>query len=465
MGSVKLAKPARRMKSIDAGFLYLERPHAPLHIGCLATLDGAITREEVVRHLESRMPRMRRYTQRAVPAPLSLAHPTWEDDPDFDVRHHVFRWTVPSPGGEHDVREIVETLLSQPLARTRPLWEMHVLEGLDGDRTALFQKVHHCMIDGVSGAGLLEVLLQASPFPSSDLDLPAHPPADAPASTAARFGGALVASVRRPLRRWLRAARTLRSPALARETAGCLRQAAGRVLDLATHAPARLPWNGAIGYRRQLAFTRLPMDEVQRIRHETGATVNDVVLTILAGGLRRYLRAAGSSVERPITALVPVSLRSSEQVGALGNRVSALLVPLATQVENEIDRLAVTRSITAELKQGGSSRGISILLDSLELVPVPLFAWLTRRIRLTGVANLIATNVPGPREQRFLGGLQVESIYPIVPITDGLGLGLAVFSYAGGLHIGLNADAERVPDLDKLRVGIEEAYQRLRMSC
>jgi diacylglycerol O-acyltransferase len=163
--------------------------------------------------------------------------------------------------------------------------------------------------------------------------------------------------------------------------------------------------------------------------------------------------------------VVPVSMRSAAQMSALGNRVSALLVPLAVHAENESERLAATRDVTTELKRDGSSRGISILLESLELVPVPLFAWLTRHIRALGVANLIATNVPGPREDRYLAGLRVESIYPIVPITDGLGLGLAVFSYAGGIYIGLNADAERIPDLDTLRVGIEEAYQRLRISC
>ncbi len=465
MTSVKLTGPSRRMKSLDAGFLYLERPHAPLHIGCLAQLDGAISMAEVVCHLEARLPRLRRYTQRAVPAPLSLSHPTWDDDPAFDVRNHVFHWSVPAPGGEHDLRELVETLLAQPLVRTRPLWEMHVLEGLDGGRTALFQKVHHCMIDGVSGAGLLEVLLQANPFAGCEPGPPILPAPEAPPSSVSRFGRALTASVRRPLRRWRRALGALRSAAQTREAANCLRQAASRVLDLATHAPASLPWNGPIGFRRQLAFTRLPMDEVQRIRHESGATVNDVILTILAGGLRRYLRSSGALVDRPITALVPVSMRSAAQMSALGNRVSALLVPLAVHAESESERLAVTRAVTTELKQDGSSRGISILLESLELVPVPLFAWLTRHIRTLGVANLIATNVPGPREDRYLAGLRVESIYPIVPITDGLGLGLAVFSYAGGIYIGLNADAERVPDLDKLRVGIEETYQRLRTSC
>jgi len=325
--------------------------------------------------------------------------------------------------------------------------------------------VHHCMIDGASGTGLLEILLQASPFDGCDGDAPVLLHADAPEAAVVRLGGALTAAVRRPLRRWRRALRTLRSAAQTREAVRCLRQAASRVLDLATHAPATLPWNGRLGFRRRLAFTRLPMDEIQRIRHETGATVNDVVLTILAGGLRRYLRACGTLAGHPITAVVPVSMRSPEQSRALGNRVSAVLVPLAVHAENEAERLAVTRALTTELKRDGSSRGISILIDSLELVPVPLFAWLSRHMRLAGVANLIATNVPGPRELRYLAGLRVESIYPIVPITDGLGLGLAVFSYAGGLYIGLNADAERVPDLDKLRVGIEEAYQRLRMSC
>jgi WS/DGAT/MGAT family acyltransferase len=313
MGSVKLTGPSPRMTPLDAGFLYLERPHTPLHIGCVALLDGAITRAEVVRHLESRIPRVRRYAQRAVRAPLSLAHPSWEDDPDFDVRNHVFRWSVPAPAGEHDMHELVETLLSQPLARSRPLWEMHVLEGVDGERTALFHKVHHSMIDGVSGAGLLDVLLDANPFAGTDPEPTMGLQADAPLGATSRLGGALAASLGRPVACAARMTAALLRPSRVRQLRGCLREAASRALDLASHARPSLPWSGAIGFRRRLAFTRLPMDEIQRIRHETGATVNDVVLTILAGGLRRYLHSAGVRVERPVVAVVPVSTRTAER--------------------------------------------------------------------------------------------------------------------------------------------------------
>src|SRR5262245_56025721 len=157
--------PARRMSARDAGFLYLERSHTQLHIGCIAVVDATIDRDALVARIEQRLPQLRRYAQRAMEVPLSLGHPSWEDDPDFDVGHHVTRWGLPAPGGEGELREAVARLLAQPLDRERPLWEMHLFEGLAGGRSAIFQKVHHCMIDGMAGTQLLEVLLDTDPTP------------------------------------------------------------------------------------------------------------------------------------------------------------------------------------------------------------------------------------------------------------------------------------------------------------
>src|SRR5512134_1915242 len=165
--SVHIPRPPRRMSARDAGFLYLERSHTQLHIGCVAILEGALRREELIARLEERLPRLRRYAQRAMHVPFSLGHPSWEDDPEFRVEHHVVRWGLPAPGGEGELREAVAHLLAQPLDRSRPLWEMHLLEGLAGGRTALLQKVHHCMIDGMAGAQLLEALLDPEPRPAA----------------------------------------------------------------------------------------------------------------------------------------------------------------------------------------------------------------------------------------------------------------------------------------------------------
>jgi WS/DGAT/MGAT family acyltransferase len=227
-----------------------------------------------------------------------------------------------------------------------------------------------------------------------------------------------------------------------------------------------LPWNAPLGARRKLAFTSLPMAGVKRIKSRLGCSVNDVVLSVLAGGLHRYLEGMGISTERlEVIAMVPVSVRREHESRSLGNRISALMVPLAVDVSQERPRLAATRAVTERLKQGSAWTGIDALLELLDGVPAPLVALAGRSLRLSRIANVVATNVPGPRDPRTLCGQPLVALYPIVPIADGLGLGLAVFSYAGTLYVGLNAAADLVPDLDKLRLGIEESFAALLASA
>jgi len=457
MSSVKFPRLAPRMSSRDAGFLYLERKNALLHIGCVAVLDGALSLDALLQHVEARLPCLHRYTQRAVPVPFSLGHPTWEDDPRFDLRNHVYRWALPSPGGQHELTEMVAKLLAQPLDRDRPLWEMHLLEGLDGGRTALFQKVHHCMIDGLAGAQLLEHLLDVVPSVRDALPLRAQVPAVP--GFGERVGRAVIDTFVGRTRAALRLADVVWQPAKAREAVARLRDAAWSAIRLASADVPVMPWNASIGARRTLHFTRLPMEGIRSVRMLRGGTVNDVVLTLLAGGLNRYLRSAGLRTRGlELTALVPVSLRSASEAKALGNRISAMLVPLAVDPSHEVPRLAATRAVTEQLKKDGSWAGIDALLGALDELPAPLVAAFGSSMRLGRLANLIATNVPGPRESRYLCGNHVDGLYPIVPIVDGIGLGIAAFSYDGAIHIGLNADASLVPDLEKLGQGIEEAF-------
>jgi WS/DGAT/MGAT family acyltransferase len=459
MPTVKIQRPRYRMSATDAGFLYLERPHAPLHIGSVAIVDGALTAAEVARRIERRLARVWRYAQRPLSVPLSLAHPIWEDAPDFDVLDHVHGWGLPSPGGEFELLDTIARLLSQPLDRSRPLWEIHVLEGLAGGRTVVFQKVHHCMIDGVSGARLLEELLD--PSPDSDC-----PPCTLPFRRPGPGCGALVFhALGHRLRRHARAnyaiAHFLRH-GLSEESARSLVRAVHSGLHLATDQIPELPWNAPLGRRRRLSFTRLPMADVKQIRTCRGGTINDIVLCVLSGGLHRYLQGIGrgpGSLE--VTALVPVSLRGPDEAKTLGNRLSAMVVPLPVDLSEETSRLSATRAVTQQLKAGGVWTAIGALLELIDALPPALVARVGHSVRIPRLANVLATNVPGPRERRYLCGRRVDAIYPIVPIVDHMGLGLAVFSYNSWLHIGLNADADLVPDLEKLRLGIEESFASL----
>ncbi len=460
MSPVQVRGPARRMSTRDAGFLYLERPGALLHIGCVAVVDGPLEADELAQRVASRLPRMRRYGQRAVPVPGSLGHPTWEDDPDFDVRNHIRRWSLPAPGGMGELVETLTALLQLPLDRSRPLWEMHLIEGLDGGRSAVLQKVHHCMIDGVAGAQLLEVLLDERP--AAGFAHTAMSPAPPLPGAGLRLGSALLDGARRGTASVAGRLRALAGPVAARSTVERLRAAAWTAVRLAGRDVIPMPWNGPVGPRRTLAFTRLPMDGVRRIRRVRGGTVNDVVLCAIAGGLRRYLVASGVRTRGlELVALVPVSLRSAEEVGALGNRISGMLVPLAVDPVEEVPRLVATRAITRQLKDTSAWAGMDALLAALDDVPPPLLALLGRSLRIRGLANLVVTNVPGPRETRYLGRARVEALYPIVPLAGDLSLGVAVFSYDGVLHVGTLADAALLPDVEKLQAGIEDAFQAL----
>jgi WS/DGAT/MGAT family acyltransferase len=453
------------MSTRDAGFLYLERPHAPLHIGCVAVLEGRLEAEGLARHIEGRLPRLRRYAQRAVGVPLDAGHPTWEDDPRFEARRHLQRWSLPSPGGEPELAETVGRLLTLPLDRTRPLWDMHLLEGLDGGRSAILQRVHHCKVDGMAGAQLLEALLDDRPRPLAAPRPCAAAPGPLPTGPR-RLARALGAGAGRSARRGLGVLGLLSRPAAAGAAVARLRSAAFAALRLATYDVPDLPWNGPIGAERSVAFTRLPLEGVRRIRRALGGTLNDVALSVVAGALHRMLASVGIDPRRlEVTALVPVSLRPVDEAASLGNRISAMLVPLAVDLESEVARLQATRSITEGLKARSAWVGIDALLALLDELPPALVATAGRRLRLGRVANLIATNVPGPRETRWLGGVRVESLRPIAPIVDGIGLGVAIFSYDGWLEIGINADAASVPDAEKLQRDIGTAFTALEATC
>ena len=456
--AIRIPVLARRMQTRDAGFLYLEHAHTQLHIGCIAILEHTVARDALIARIEQRLPQLGRWAQRALAVPLALGHPSWEDDPDFDAGQHVTRWCLPAPGGEGELREVASLLLARPLDRDRPLWEMHLIEGLAGGRCAVLQKVHHCMIDGVAGAQLLEMLLD--PAPAAAPAVSRAPRCDAPLPEA---GTRIARAIGDELALRARATwQAIARPRAALDAIGRLRHAAFSAFALAAGDVPTLPWNATLGARRRVAFTRLPFDGIRAIRAAHGGSVNDVVLAVLAGGLKRLLEAQGFDTRgvEPV-ALVPVSLRAPGDAASLGNRISAMLVPLAVDPAGELARLAATRAITERLKASGAWTGIEALLELADGLPAPLVALVGGRLSMGRLANLIATNVPGPRETRWLAGARVEELRPIVPIADGIGLGVAVFSYDGWLHVGLQADADLVPDLAKLELGIEESFALL----
>jgi diacylglycerol O-acyltransferase len=451
----------RRMTSLDASFLYLEQPNALLHVAGIYTFAHPLDYEDLLRYVRDRLHLIPRYTQRAVMVPLNLAHPTWEEDPSFDIRHHIIRHSLKSGHDDAALATVCAKLFAEPLDRSRPLWEMHLIEGY-GNGCAVLAKTHHCMIDGASGVQLINLLMDPTPKPAAI----APPPR-------ARHKPALPNPLTQVAEGLLDAART--QLALGRQVASLLVQpsralAEGRatVDAIATMARTLLsgspttPFNGAIGKRRAIAWTRLSLHEVKAIKNRLGGTVNDVVLAVISGGLRSYLQARGVKTERTeLKAMVPVNVRSEHDQLKLGNRVSMMVAPLPVGITDPVERLRQVSAAMDLLKSGGQAGQMERVVALTDLLPPLVQRPLARLQASVSPVNTVCTNVPGPRETRYLLGDPVDLMVPLVPLAAGIGLGFAILSYADQLNIGLNADAERVADIWALSEALHRSFEEL----
>lgn len=445
-----------RLSTLDAAFLYLEGPTSPLHVGAVMLLDGPVPYDRFVELLRERLAPLRRYHQRPVRPMLDLALPRWLDDPDFDVRRHVRHLRVEAPGGEAELHAAVDRLFATPCATAAPLWETYLIDGLAGDRAAILTKVHHCMIDGVSGAKVLEVMTDPVGGPTSPLT--AGEDGGAVARSGTGVLGALVDGAVAGVRAALDAVR----PA---EIVGRVRA----VIDAASTVTTSLPptsLNGPLGGERRIVWASFPLDEFLAMRGVAGCKVNDVVLAVIAGALRRYLLAHG--VTPPvggIRTLVPVNVRRAEDALTLGNRVSALLATLPVDVSDPIERLVRIVTETRTLKATGQSRAFDLALTMASSLPAPSGPLLARLSALRPLVHTVCTNVPGPRETRYVLGRRVVEMHPIVPLALDMGIGFAILSYDGRLSIAANSDPDLVPGAEDipvmLRASVHELLERM----
>ena len=453
-----------RMTSLDAAFYYLERTGQLLHVAGVYTVEGTLDFERLRTDLAARLHLIPRYTERVVRVPLNLAHPTWEPDPHFDIRHHVLHHTLRAPGDDRQLVNLVSRLFAQPLRRGRPLWEIHQIDGYRGDRSVLFASVHHCMIDGVSGVQLLGVLFDPTPTPQ-----PVPPPekVEAPgplpgASTqlfrAAREG------VRSGVDRVHALADLVRHP---RQIARELRQAAealGEVGRLVMSSAPATPFNGHVSTLRRVAWSTFSLNETKAIKNRLGGTVNDVVLATISSALRAYLERHGYNPDRTeLRAMLPVNVRRPDEHLHLGNRVSMLLAPLPVGIFDPLERFRQVRAATAQLKERGQAARMSRMIDLLELLPPPLqksFGWL--QVQAAPV-NTVCTNVPGPPVSLYVQGKRLETLVPIVPLAAGVGLAFAILSYADTLTIAATVDPALVADSDVLPDLLQAGFEELRV--
>jgi diacylglycerol O-acyltransferase len=450
-----------RMTALDAAFYHLERAGQLLHVGGVYTADGPLDYQRTLGDLSSKLHLIPRYTQRVVPVPLNLGHPTWEPARGFDIRNHVVRHTLRKPGGDDQLRSLASRLFAERLDRSRPLWELHQIDGYRGDHSAILAKVHHCMIDGVSGVQLLGVMFDVTPTPqptpvapemSPALPLPT-PSAQAwraladGAATAVEGLRALGGLLRRPADAWDELA----------ETAGALRELVGVALAPIPHTP----FNGFVGSQRRIEWITFSLNEVKAVKNRLGGTVNDVILATITGALRRYLEGRGWNPDRTeLRAMCPVNLRTTAEHLKLGNRVSAMMAPLPVGILDPLERLRQVRTAMEKLKRSGESARMARVMELLSYVPAPLqhqLGW----VQMTPV-NTICTNVPGPPVSLYFQGRRLDKMIPIVPLAQGVGLAFAILSYTDSITIGANLDPGLIADGERIIAHLRESFDELR---
>ena len=398
-----------------------------------------------------------------MPVPFNLGHPTWEPDPRFELRNHCFHHTLKAPGDDAQLVQLVSRLFARPLDRNHPLWELYLIDGYRGDRSVLFCKVHHCMIDGVSGVQLLEVLFDVTPKPQPvppAPQTPDPPPIPSPTRQVLRAADEGVRSTVSGVRA---AWRLARHPRRVFAGLGAAADAIGELgKSMMTPMPAT-PFNGHVSTLRKVAWTTLSLVEIKAVKNRLGGTVNDVVLATISSALRRYLEAHEINPDRmELRAMLPVNVRRPEEHLKLGNRVSMLLAPLPVGIHDPLERLRQVRTATAQLKQRGQAAHMTQMLDLLDLLPAALqkpLGWL--QVQAAPI-NTVCTNVPGPPVSLYVQGKRLETLVPVVPLAQGVGLAFAMLSYAETLTFGVTADPALVKDVERIAELLQEGFEELR---
>ena len=468
-----------RLNGMDAAFLALETDTMHMHVAAVMVFDPSSTAGEggdaptryfdrlraVIDERIHLVPPLRR---RVVRVPFGLHHPVWVEDPHFELDFHLRRASLPAPGGPVELSQFVADLAGRPLDQNSPLWEMHVVEGLESGHVAVVPKVHHALFDGASGVEVVATFLDSGPVPRA-VAAPARSWRPEPIPTEAELiGSAMSSLVRQPER-----------------TVGVLRRTFGVVHDLAERnrrlreeddispppAPFRAPrtsLNGAISRHRRFAFAQVPLDEIRTVRHRFGGTVNDVVLAAVAGGVRRLLAERGEPLDESAVAMVPMSARTDGDRGALGNKVSAMLVSLATQIADPVERYTTIAAGTRLAKDQARMMPEELIRGWAELA----FPAVSSRVaRLAGnlrlfdhlppLFNVLVSNIVGPDFALWCAGAKMVALYPVGPIIEGVGLNVTVASYEGTLYVGILGCRELVPEVEHFGDHLSDAFAEL----
>ena len=459
----------RRLRGLDAAFLSFETPSSHMHVAQASVFDpthvaGGYSFERLRQLVESRLGVLPPFRRRLVEVPLGLGTPAWIEDPAFDLENHLSRAALPAPGGADELAAFTADFVSRPLDRRQPLWEMQVVEGLEGGMVAGVTKVHHSAVDGISGAELTANLLDLEPEPGPiDAPGPEWRPDQLP-SPRDLAGLALRSALSQPPAA-LAAARHVLGAAIGIRRRNRAQGATAPPLPFA--APAT-PLNTSVGPRRRVAFSQIDTEDVTAVREAFGATVNDVVLATCAGALRAYLCDLGRCPDEPLVAAVPISVRGADERGTMGNRLSAMLVGLGTQIEDPVARLIAICEGSRQAKAQNRLIAPTTLSELAELVLPAVGRPMARLVSRLGLTyrprpafNVIISSFPGPPCPLYCAGARLVAPYPLGPVFDGGALNITVQSYLDSLFVGFNADDRAVPEVSSIAGYLRDALGEL----
>jgi diacylglycerol O-acyltransferase / wax synthase len=452
-----------RLTALDTSFLHLEDAASHMHVASVMLFEGSPPPyDDLLDAIERRLHLVPRYRQRLAFVPLGQGRPKWVDDPHLNLRYHVRATALPAPGDEDQLQELAGRVFAQQLDRDKPLWEIWLVDGLEGDRFALLSKTHHALVDGISGVDIISVLFDTSPEPAAPAD-PGDRWLPRPLPTQVQLlGEALVerttipAEVARSVRAVFRGPR--RILAGARDAAVGVGAMAWAGLNPAPTSP----YNQSIGPHRRFTWVRADLGEIKAIKNELGGTVNDVVLTTVAGALGKHLRRRGQNTDGlELKAMIPVSVRADVERGALGNRVAAMMAPLPIWCQDPVARLDIVREELKGLKSSGQAVGAQVLTELTGFAPPTVMGQAARLVSRQRMFNLVVTNVPGPQFPLYLAGRKMLDPFPMVPLAKNQALGIALLSYAGKINFGLVGDWDLMWDIDEFADDLRRSLEEL----
>jgi diacylglycerol O-acyltransferase len=451
-----------RLTAVDASFLTNESSASHMHVGAILIFEGPPPRYvDLVEHVRGRLSQVPRFRQRLVVPPLEAGRPLWADDVNFNLTYHIRHTALPEPGGEDELKRLAGRVFSQQLDRSKPLWELWLAQGLERDRFAILTKTHHAMVDGISGVDIGTVLFDFEPVPEPAIVEDDWAPQAEP-STAELVTRGVADAAAMPMQLAERVMDAVRHPESAAKRLTEALEGVGEIAAAFADPAPDVPLNQPIGPHRRFVWARSELATFKRIKDALGGTVNDVVLAVVTGALRNWLHDRGIRTEGlELRALVPVSIRSEDERGDLGNRIAAMRGPLPVYVEDPIRRLRVVSEQMEGLKRSKQALGAEVISRFNDFAPPTLLAQASRINFSTRLFNTIVTNVPGPQIPLYVLGRQLEEVFPVAFLPQNHTLAVAIMSYNGRIGFGLLADYDSMDDVDAIAAGLTESLAEL----